>query len=572
MTAKGRRIASLAVVLAAVCATPAAADPLPDGAFDFQDTHTPSAGNGATAHWEASSLDTFEDADITGTPRQPWRVLRVPAERELGPSLLEDPWSSWWEEQPQPTWTLAVLLTVDATEQPERLVGFRQSDHGLFVDNGVLSFTGVDEPAGTTPIVPGGWHQIVLTRDGATEQVRVYLDGALELEFADPDSFADYDQYVRLFDYERAATGGRIARARAWRRVLTADEVAALGRLDGTPPEVEMIEPAPGGLAGLRPRFFGPRMRDDGTTPERMRLSVAVHEADGDHVRTIEAHPLWELYGPQKDWVVHWPGDAPPLVRDARYTVKVTVLDGAGNRSTLEREFVAGEPPPNMVIHEPGRETTDPTPRLAGWTTRWEGDIPFVHAHLLVPAQPQGMRGVSSVRLDLDRDGNFAGDFVDPVPPGEYTLRVTHVDEGARTAVVEQPLRVLAPACCADPRPEQRRPMPSGADEALALRTSVVRALRRTRPRSLLRRPARIRFAAADPGRATVAVVLARRVLARGRRDLAAPGAATLTIRPTRQGRVALRRLRRARLLVRSSYAPTGGRAATATARVTLRR
>ena len=581
MSKKARLIAGVACVVSGMGAGSAVAAPHPTGAFDFKGSLERSSGWGtfgyAKGYPAPSDEPGFADVAIPGSPRTPWTVLDVPPGTVVSSSVLADDW--WSEDPPRTSWTVALLVSLDDAGGPFRLfsVGRMPGNLSVVVEDGRLHYPG--GVSGTTTLQENAWHQIVFSRDNVSDTFRAYVDGQPDVTLDDAAENAVYEGSVGFFEYEEwsqtpsPSGGGDVARLRGWRHALSDADVAALDRLDATPPSIAVIEPGEGANAGLRPRFFGSRLDDDGSDKPNILTGIVIKDGEGEVAATYPTQRA-SMYGPQQDWVRDWPGGTPALVRGRRYTAEITATDGAGNTTTLEREIVADDPPPAMVIHEPGAETADATPHLAGWTTRWEGDIGVVHANILIRDEP-GWRGVSSLLLELEQDGDFAGDFIDPVPPGDYELRVTHVDEGARTAIVQQPLRILGPAGREDrPPPPQAQPggPPSGHAEAGALRRATIAALRRTRARRLAGRGTRVRFPASAAGRASLTLLLRGRVVARGVRNVREAGRATMLVRPSSGGRTALRRIRRARLKIRSTYAPVGGRAVTATGFVTVSR
>ncbi|HEX8084043.1 MAG TPA: hypothetical protein VF529_07100 [Solirubrobacteraceae bacterium] len=286
-------------------------------------------------------------------------------------------------------------------------------------------------------------------------------------------------------------------------------------------------------------------------------------------------------------------GDDDPLLHGVQYDSRVVAEDAAGHTTTVERSFRADGVAPDLHV-DPASETTDSTPSFSGTSSREPCDLPFVAVVLTRPSQPQGSVGVAAFTATVGSDGRWSGETSEQVEPGDYTLRVTHLDTAMNATVIERPFRVTAPP---PPPPEEQQPPPPpppapppppppppgpgpGTLGATALQQDALRALRRGSIRRLLRRGLRVRVAAGLPGTASIqlrarganARAAAVRVLAQGRAALSATGAGTVTVRPTRAGRRALRSARRARLTVRVRFTPASGLPVSLDAPLTLRR
>lgn len=564
-------------VLALALPAAATAVPAPHQVYEFDDTLRSSLwGDQPFGTAQYAVPHSFEDAVIPGAPRTPVRVVRIPP----GGGLTGRPMPS---HAGQGSWAVAMLFSLDDVSGPARLVSHDFcSDRGLYVENGRLVFHRSVPAVGATDIRPGEWHQVVLSRDAAGDRVRIHLDGELELEFGDEEGAGVFDPWrayvVGLFHDHTCArrphrAEGRIARVRFWREALSAADAAGLDQLDGTPPFVGMRAPEEGAVTGTRPTFYGNALGDDVTPNPHVR--VVVRNAAGTTLATGSDYAWWGAV--PADWRVPWPASAPDLEHGERYTVVVTAIDGAGNRTSLTRSFVVdARQTGRMTLTElPGAESLETMPRVAGRVATHPADAPFVQ---VVVGRPYGdaYEGVRVLHLPIV-DGAFGGAIADPLAPGDYVLRVSHLDRFHDAVVVERRFRVLAP-------PLLEVPFAVSAEaDGTAIRRAVARTLRRASSRRLLTRGVAIPLTTTQPGVASVQLYArgagagaasARRLLARGRLVAARSGRATLRLRPTKSGRHAVRsQPRRAlRALVRTAFKARHGRPASATFQVTLRR
>jgi Concanavalin A-like lectin/glucanases superfamily len=148
------------------------------------------------------------------------------------------------------------------------------SDAGLYVDDvtGLLGFydgSAMLLGAGSNPVVSGGYVQIVLTRDSATNMVTVYADGVAQFSFTDSTNLAILgdvtntgNAFLTLYQDDGGGLGGgvvpestlgNIARLRLYDGVLSAEQVAALDTVVPEPATWALI--VLGGLALARPIF-----------------------------------------------------------------------------------------------------------------------------------------------------------------------------------------------------------------------------------------------------------------------------------------------------------------------------
>jgi subtilisin len=173
---------------------------------------------------------TFQADTVGGTPRT---VLRFPLHTGLAvsPSTVV----------PNGGYSVVALFKLDVVSGYKRVLDFKNgtADYGLYVQNGKLYFF----PSGTGPtaVVPaGGYVQVVLTRDAASEQVVGYVNGAQQFSFTDTSDHGVISaaNALRLFkdDLNTEESAGSLARLRLYDGPLTASQVAALQWLPGGPP------------------------------------------------------------------------------------------------------------------------------------------------------------------------------------------------------------------------------------------------------------------------------------------------------------------------------------------------
>jgi hypothetical protein len=172
---------------------------------------------------------------------------------------------------PQDNYSIAVEFEFSATYNGgwRRVIDLSNgtSDAGLYVSPSDLLdfyplFTGVTAFTNTT------WHQVVLTRDAATNTAAMYLDGNLEASFADTGSAALAPINTVFFQDNQSggavceSSDGAVARIRLYKGALSASQVSALTAL---PPEQAIGLSATSGAAGSTTTVsgsdFGPMER-----------------------------------------------------------------------------------------------------------------------------------------------------------------------------------------------------------------------------------------------------------------------------------------------------------------------
>ncbi len=129
------------------------------------------------------------------------------------------------------TYTMAIRMRLFNTTGYARVVNFGGNrDEGLYVRDGDLVLYDLDQPDNDV-IVANRWVNVVLTRNGATNRVRGFVDGTQQFNLADPAGFAVMSgSTLRFFrdDSNREESAGVVARIRLWNAALTPQQVAGL--------------------------------------------------------------------------------------------------------------------------------------------------------------------------------------------------------------------------------------------------------------------------------------------------------------------------------------------------------
>lgn len=132
------------------------------------------------------------------------------------------------------TYSIEIQFSINESDGWAKVIDFadRELDDGLYINNDVLEFYDVDAIGSTLINVDQTYH-LVLTRDGATDEVTAYIDGVEQFSFNDGDRLATFDDDVAHFfqddtiqDSENSS--GSINYIRIYDGVLTNAEVSAL--------------------------------------------------------------------------------------------------------------------------------------------------------------------------------------------------------------------------------------------------------------------------------------------------------------------------------------------------------
>ncbi len=230
---------SSALVALAISTVPARAAVVGD--YRFQDVLTSSVGPATTLSLVDPMQGTFMDSNVLG---QMQRVLNFGVSNDHGVKVNTLSFLS------ATTYSIVLLASFNLSPPPmgsiaEKLFDFKNlsSDNGVYVNStsGLISFLGPTVlQVGGTPAVSGTYTQIVLTRDGATNQTTLYQDGVAAFQFVDTgnvavlgDGVGGTGTFLAVFADDVTSTtdeslAGNIARLRLYNTVLTAAQVMAL--------------------------------------------------------------------------------------------------------------------------------------------------------------------------------------------------------------------------------------------------------------------------------------------------------------------------------------------------------
>lgn len=135
------------------------------------------------------------------------------------------------------SYSIVMLVRLDTVSSFRKLVDFTNgtSDDGLYDYSGELDL--YPGNVGSNAVFQAGtYSQVVLTRDGTSDQVTGYVDGVQQIQFTDSSNYAvvDASNTMRfVIDDESTKSeesGGAIARLRLYDGVLSSGEVASLDR------------------------------------------------------------------------------------------------------------------------------------------------------------------------------------------------------------------------------------------------------------------------------------------------------------------------------------------------------
>jgi hypothetical protein len=491
--------------------------------FHFNDTHSSATGQTMSPMGQSA----FVTEPIDGTSR---RVLSLPTGDGLSLTTAG--------LAPSGSYSVVMLFRLDPGAGKRKLLDFAGGslDAGLYLcgDGQLLLELMTGTPCGTGPGL-SAFVQVVLTRDGPADDVRAYLDGALqvtqssaqaaqlgpELRFLRDDGLPPVDE----------SSIGSVARIRVYDGALTAAEVGALDRVDAVAPDTAIDAGPSGPTNDATPDFAF-----SGTEPGGFECWV---HSPGDAAPAFAPCPSPHTLGP---------------LGDGEYVFEVAALDFAGNRdgSSATRSFVVDTIPPRTVI------------------TGGPGDTTAANAVFFFSAG-----GAASFSCSLDGEAwrpcdspqSYSG-----LSLGPHRFEVRGVDEAGNgdPSPAAHAWQVLRPGLV----------IPGTLKQATVLARELVqmrRALSRVRLRTLRRRRSltlrgfdaltggTVEVRARARGRRRVAVLA-------GERELPRAGRYAVRTKVTRKGRRLARRREKLAMELRLSFTDLAGRSLWASTEVTLRR
>ena len=563
---------------------------------------------------------TFAEASVDGVTRT------------VGAFGPEQPYRTDIGSLRQSVWAVSMLFRLDAVSGRRRVLNVQGpgDPNALYVEDGRLIYElGTSDAVGDEGLVaPGEWiHVVALRREN--DDVRVFVDGALEIEFTDTANAAIFRSHgdtgfpglsyrLRLFDGTGAeAASGQIARLRLFEGEMDDATATSLRRLDTraaetTFPGETVVD---GAMWGNRNATFASQIVDEGSSVriESWLEDDAGTEVDG--TRAVRPLGAAAFTGEQAERVRTYQSFGPyaALQDGERYDLVVVTEDASGNVSGEQRFPIAADvsPPVSLTIDGPAARTDDRSPLVSGTATVGLRDDTEVFGDLCTGTscdpQARGFGGSSPVigsfeagivggrwsaearRWNPDPDGD--PDQLFDLPNGTYTVEVWFCDHVSncisrtRTFQVTDPEPEKPKPVVADDGRQQQAPappasspqvavpvtplsgLPSAQDVVAQLSRAAVKGMSAARLKGVLR-GASLRLRPGRPGTVSVQVLDAsrKRVLARG------SGAGALKVRPTAKGRAKLRRARRLTVVVRTTFTPAGGRPVSIDRRVTLKR
>lgn len=332
------------------------------------------------------------------------------------------------------SYSVVVLLRLEpSTTGRRKLMDFSggTSDAGLYLCDGTLLI----EPLAVTPCPLGSgadsdWAQVVLTRDGDSDEVQAYL-GDDRPSADDPLGALALGAALRLFvdDDQLPAdehSAGAIARLRVYDGVLTAGEVDALDRVDVTPPDVS-LESVATPTTDSTPAFSGA-----GGTEAGDLATVAVKVYSGSSAAGTPLHTI-SATRDGGSWAAT-PSEALP---DGTYTARAEQSDGAGNGGTSEaRTFTIDRGAPAVGLATPAAgPTNDSTPTYSGAAGDAPGDSPTVTVEVF---EGSAATGDPAHTLTATRTGGSWSVDGEALTDGTYTARAEQADEAGNTGTSQQ--------------------------------------------------------------------------------------------------------------------------------------
>jgi Concanavalin A-like lectin/glucanases superfamily len=413
---------------------------------------------------------------------------------------------------PPDSYSVVMLFRLDGAGR-RKLLDFAggTSDAGLYLcDNGGLLLeegTGTPCTGGSEP--PGGFVQLVLTR--APDDARVYLNGTQAMQVQSASGVALLGSELRFFKDDDVApanehAAGAVARIRVYDNVLTAEEVAALDRVDGVAPDTAIASGPAGPTNDATPDFAFSSTELAGFACRHYRL--------GDAPPGFTPCPSPHTLGP---------------LGDDTYLFEVAAIDAAGNSdaSPAGRSFRVDTTPPRTTITGGPGDTTAANaafffsaPGATAFSCRLDGgawracDSPQEYAGLSLGSHRFEVRSVDEAGNEDPTPAEHAWQVLKPGLVIPATLR----QATALAAELVQMRRALSKVRLRTLR--RRRTITLRSFDALTGGTVEVRARARVRGRwvTVLSGKRKVRRAGRYPVRVTVTT--RGRRLARGRETL----------------------------------------------------
>jgi hypothetical protein len=144
------------------------------------------------------------------------------------------------------TYSIEMRFRIDDNSGYVKLLDFndRSADEGLYNLGGALTFYGAGASGPDGALTAGVVHDLVVTRDGATNQFVAYLDGVRQFAFTDTGpalaTFSGPNNIIHFLRDDLVTGGlessaGALERVRIYNSVLTAEQVAAIFAEGPTP-------------------------------------------------------------------------------------------------------------------------------------------------------------------------------------------------------------------------------------------------------------------------------------------------------------------------------------------------
>jgi hypothetical protein len=130
------------------------------------------------------------------------------------------------------SYTIEIYYVFDNLNSWRRVVDWknRKTDYGAYVYYGQLNFYPYVY-SGEAPVLPGEYSYYVITRDGATNEVLIYTDARVEIDFIDNngDALVDADNVINFFHDDlvvpNEASSGAVALLNMYNYVLDSNTI-----------------------------------------------------------------------------------------------------------------------------------------------------------------------------------------------------------------------------------------------------------------------------------------------------------------------------------------------------------